>query len=100
MCQNSRYEYTEYSNNKINIFFQIPSLEKEDVRIPIFLIPTQEINLDIWASYSKITFQTGTDKFGHRKPHLYWTRFFVFNRIEIPSDIPETALKAYTEKES
>ena len=99
MCQNSRYEYTEYSNNKINIFFQIPSLEKEDVRIPIFLIPTQEINLDIWASYSKITFQTGTDKFG-QKTTLILDAFFCFRRIEIPSDIPETALKAYTEKES
>lgn len=60
----------------------------------------KKFNLDIWASYlKKLLLQTGTDKFGAQKTTLILgQRFFVFNHIEIPSDIPETALKAYTEK--
>ncbi|MEK9179341.1 MAG: LytR C-terminal domain-containing protein [Patescibacteria group bacterium] len=91
-------------NNKIQYFsLSNPLIGKKKMmcaHTDISYTDAKKFNLDIWASYlKKLLLQTGTDKFGAQKTTLILgQRFFVFNRIEIPSDIPETALKAYTEK--
>lgn len=91
-------------NTKVQYFsLSNPILGKKKLlsaHIEIAYTDAKKFNLDIWASYvKKLLLQTGTDKFGSQKVTLILgQRFFVFNRLEIPSDVPEQSLKSYTEK--